>query len=82
MAVRLQRHLGRVESLEPGQYTVETATGMPALCCPGCASIFDLSMEHTIDDDGRVAPAVKCGNPICSFFDWVHLQAFSEDVLS
>jgi hypothetical protein len=80
VAVRLQRHLGRVESLEPAQYTVETTTGLPAVCCPGCSTITDLTLKHAIDEGGRVTPAWKCPTETCSFFDYIVLEDFSEEV--
>ena len=81
MAVRFQRHLGAVESLDPGQFTVRTASGRPALCCHLCGAIYDLPETHRYDHDGRVVPALRCPTETCSFFDYVCLESVAEAVV-
>lgn len=60
-----QRNLGPVRGLTEGQYTIETATGRPALCCKRCGTIAELPTTHTPMKGGRVdliwtCPAVSC----------------------
>lgn len=77
MGVRFARNLGPVTALTGAQYTTETISGRPALCCPSCGSIVDLDAKYDVDGGGRVTPAWKC-HETCSFFDWVVLGEWSE----
>jgi hypothetical protein len=74
MAVPIERLDAPVAALAPGQYTVQTASGRPAICCPGCGGIEEL--EAPIDARGAVAEAFKCVTPTCRFFDRVDLVAW------
>ncbi len=81
MGVRLQRHLGRVEQLLPGQYTVETASGRPAICCVGCGTISDLPETHRVTGGGIVVPVWSCPSRACPFMDFLSFEAWGEDVV-
>lgn len=76
MAVRLQRCLGTVGDLDGGQYTVETASGRPAIKCPTCGEIDELGGDHPIDKDGSVTRAWKCPTAVCPFFEWIELESW------
>lgn len=78
MGVRLQRHLGPVGSLEPAQWTFETASGSPAICCPGCGGVSDVDDLKAIDSGGRITPAWSCPTVTCPFFDYVTLEGWAE----
>jgi hypothetical protein len=75
MAIRFARLLGPVTALEPGEYTLETASGRPAVRCPGCGSIDEVT--GTISA-GRVLEAYRCETPTCSFHEWIELQGYGE----
>lgn len=76
MAIRLQRHLGPVASIEPGQWTAETASGKPAVCCPACSSVDEIPGE--VAADGAVANAYRCESGECPFMEWLVLESFNE----
>ena len=76
MAIRLQRHLGPVASIEPGQWTAETASGRPAVCCPACSAVDEVEGEIAVD--GTVQRAYRCQSGECSFHEWVLLDSFGD----
>lgn len=76
MSVPLARLDAPVAALEPGQYTVQTASGRPAYACPCCAGVDEI--EATVDAAGRVAEAVRCPTVTCAFFDRVDLLEWGE----
>jgi hypothetical protein len=74
VALHIQRCLGPVGDLEPGQYTLETASGKPAVCCAGCGGISDV-VGH-VEPGGAVRSAWTCPTATCSFLEWIVLEAF------
>lgn len=76
MALRLQRHLGSVATIEPGQWTAETASGRPAVCCPACSSVDEVL--SVVLPGGAVALAYRCESGECAFHEWIELEAFGE----
>lgn len=78
MGLRLQRCLGPVGCLTPGQYTIETASGEPAVCCPGCSFVSDL--DTGVHVGGVVAQIWSCPYAACSFCDYLTLESWGEDV--
>lgn len=76
MAQTLQRSLGPVGHLSAGQYTVETVTGTPALCCPSCAGISDLEFE--VYRGGVVSQIWSCPFASCPFVEYLVLEAHGE----
>lgn len=82
MSVRINRHLGPANTLDAKQWTDRTASGLPAICCPGCAAVADLSPVYSVNaQSGRVGPGRwSCDG--CSFRDYIELEAFGEDVLT
>ena len=82
MGLRVNRNLGKVECLQPGEYTTETASGNAAVCCPVCGGISDIDpATHRTELDGRVVPAWKCPTETCVLFDYLTLEARFEGVL-
>ena len=79
MGIRLNRCLSGVECLRAGEFTVETESARPVLCCPLCGEQFILPSQCRIEPDGRVVPAVHC--PQCCFFEYVELTDIWEEVL-
>lgn len=79
MGLRLSRHLGRVESLSAGRYTLETASGRPAVSCPLCEKISEVKPSHHIHVGGDVTPIFSC--EWCPFLDWISLDAVHETVV-
>lgn len=79
MGQRLQRNLGPVTHLTPSQYTVETASGDPAICCPKCGGISDL--EFSVLVGGVVSQIWSCPYVSCPFVDYLTLESYGEEVL-
>lgn len=78
MAQTLQRNLGPVSHLTAKQYTVETATGDPVVCCPKCGGLSDL--ELGVHVGGVVAEEWKCPCVGCPFKAFLHLESWGEEV--
>lgn len=72
--MKFDRHLGTVHTMEPGEFTQCTVSGSPALRCPACGGIFDLTVSHRIEEGGRVVPEVRCPTVTCNFFEDVTLE--------
>lgn len=82
MGSRLNRNLGPVSALVAKEWTSETATGIPAICCPGCEAIVDFDVAaYQITHEGVIAPKWSCGFPSCSYREWITLGDFGEEVL-
>lgn len=81
MGLRLNRHLGDVRSLDAGQWTDRTASGKPAIACPGCGSISEIDDTHTISPDGLVTPIWSCASQACPLMEWIALEAWAEEVV-
>lgn len=81
MGVRYNRHLGSVESMLPKQWTLETASGQPAICCECCEQIQEIAPPtYKIYGDGKVTPIFTCEN--CSSWSWINLESYGEDDLT
>lgn len=77
------RHLGPVYSMTSGQWTTETASGYPAICCANCAGIYDIDPKtHRVDSTGFVVPALKCPIGDCQEYSYVRLLNFVDEVLA
>lgn len=76
-----RRHLGPVESLSAGEWTEETVTGRPAICCGSCAGIYDVPETHRIEPDGFIVPAIRCGIGPCPEFGYIRLLNYSDPVV-
>jgi hypothetical protein len=81
MTERIHRNLGRVECLELGEWTSETASGRPAIRCPECGTIVDLEDRYRIDVAGHVSPTWRCGTMTCALVAWITLVDYAEEVL-
>ncbi len=82
MGVVYQRHLGPVESLLPKQWTAETASGKPAICCEQCGGVTDIDEDegvYTILDAGRVVPIFSCPWTTCPSMDWINLESYERN---
>jgi hypothetical protein len=44
------------------------------ICCPGCGIVGMLGSNHTVADDGTVAPSDVCPYPPCTFHDHIVLD--------
>lgn len=78
---KYSRILGRVEHLQPGQWTEETASGRPAICCASCGGIADLPETHTAGEKGYVVPERECLYATCGVVELVQLVDYGEDIL-
>lgn len=84
MAVRLQRFLGRIDGLDPGQFMTDPLVHTPGMmistiiCCPGCSFITPLSEHYEVEKGGLVTPAFTCPSETCSFFDWLELSGWGD----
>lgn len=79
MSVRLQRHLSSLYSLQPGQWTDETPTGKPAVCCPSCGQVSDLD-AYTVRGGGILTPIWSCPY-VCPAIEFLTLADWDEAVL-
>lgn len=81
MGLVLQRHLGPVQSLQRQQWTEETVSGRPAICCPRCERVSDLPIETRVLKAGEVSPVWTCPYQDCSAMDFIRLECWGEEVL-
>lgn len=79
MAQTFKRLFAPVTSLSPGEFTVDTETTRPALCCPYCSIVFDLASGFHYDAAGRINYAVQCPGGRCGFWDFCILDGVWED---
>ena len=75
-AIRLDRSHAPATMLEPGQWTVRTASGIPAVSCPLCGQVDELT-EHDIIG-GRVSPIWSCPAAGCPVMEFVELAGWNE----
>lgn len=83
MGLTIQRNLGPVAHLSPRQYTVETASGLPAICCPNCGGIseIDVGKTHRVLTGGLVSPVWACPYETCPLIEFLYLEAYGEPVV-
>ena len=83
MGQTVQRQIGPVRALEPGEYTLATASGKPAVCCPKCGTISELALAetHIVLEGGLVTPLWTCPGKPCGFSDFLTLEAWDEPVV-
>jgi hypothetical protein len=79
MAETLRRNLGPISHLDPGEYTLSTASGDPAVRCPKCGGISDLEIK--VLAGGGVADFWSCPFASCSFQSYLVLESHDEPVL-
>ena len=81
MAQRLPRHLGKPESMDPGQWCVSVMdrdgqiVGLTVLRCPGCGLIKTLD-SGDIGQSGRLGHEFICST--CSTRDYIELESWDE----
>ena len=75
-AIRLERSHAPATMLEPGQWTVRTATGIPAVSCPLCGQVDELA-EHDFPG-GCVSPIRSCPAARCPFLEHLELTGWNE----
>ncbi|HEX5064128.1 MAG TPA: hypothetical protein VFV99_32350 [Kofleriaceae bacterium] len=80
-AADYKRSLYPVEGLLAGEWTDETATGRPAVCCARCSGIYDIPETHRIDPAGFVRPELKCGAGCSEVGYGVRLLNYADEVL-
>lgn len=80
MGQTLQRCLGPISHLDPGQYTLATASGDPAIRCPSCGGISDLEIK--VLAGGVVEEIWSCPFAACSFQSYLVLESHDEPVLT
>jgi hypothetical protein len=82
VGLRLRRCLGPVPHLAPAEYTVETASGDPAICCPACGEATDLDMKtHRVLPGGMVSPIWSCPLSSCAYQGFNTLESYGEPVV-
>lgn len=79
MGARLQRNLGPVSHLEPGEYTVETRDELPAVSCPACGGISEI--EFGVHVGGVVSQIWSCHYASCPFVDYLTLESWGLEVV-
>lgn len=71
----MARCLGPVDSLSEGEFTIETASGRPALMCE-CGHVSEIEPPHSILIGGRVVPIWSC--QFCPVVDFITLAGIHE----
>lgn len=88
--MRFLRNLGPATCLEPDEWTMETASGAPAVRCGHCGGISEIDrrvpnddgVKPTIDEQGIVSPEWSCPYATCIVEDQtVQLEAWAEEVI-
>jgi hypothetical protein len=77
VGLRLQRHLGALGSIDPGQYAVDKPCIF--VSCPACGCVDDISVTHEVNIGGVVAPRWKCPTVTCSFHEFLSLDCWNEE---
>lgn len=84
--MKFLRSLAPATCIEPGEWTMESASGAPAVCCELCESTSEIDrrvavdgVKPTINEDGIVEPTWKC--PCCGVVTLVWLESWGEEVL-
>lgn len=83
MGTRLQRHLGVLGTIDPGQWTSDPLRHRVGqmltvyYSCPKCGGVDEIATSR-IAADGGVVPAVQCSGAACSFKDFVSLEGWRE----
>ena len=85
MGLRFNRCLGPVEALQPKEYTIETASGLIAVCCE-CGGISDVPPTHEPLKDkhgryrsDRLRLVWSCPYEPCPIWDHLTLESLMED---
>ncbi len=77
----LNRNLGTVDALQPGEFTTvgcgEFVEARAILRCPKCGGIDALTDDYAIQRDGRVVPAWRCPTETCGAVLWISLESWS-----
>ncbi len=71
----INRHLGTVATVEPGQYC-KTSDGLAIVSCPSCGGVDIIAEDHAIDPAGRVVPCWSCPTENCPMLDWIFLESW------
>jgi hypothetical protein len=79
MAQTFQRLRAPAESLEGGQYTVDTYNARPAMCCPACSNVFELPKGINYDAAGLTNYCVTCPAQQCGWWSYCVLDGISDD---
>lgn len=77
MGRRLQRNLGPVRALTPGQWTFSDRDRIPTISCPACGAISEVD---DIFGSGVVRYRWACPVESCSFRDYLSLDDFDRYV--
>lgn len=83
MGARLQRHLGPIATMDPGQWTSDPArhrTGTMITVfvgCPACGGVHELE-AHRVQQGGAVLGAWTCPTATCSFQEFIDLEGWGE----
>lgn len=74
-----RRNLGPVRALDRGEYTLETASGNPVVCCPECGDYDELARMPAADGTfGRWA----CPGRGCEFVRFIVLENAHDAVVA
>jgi hypothetical protein len=87
MSYRIPRYLGPAVSLPNGFYTREpqrliSGDVVAIVRCIECGAVLELGAEHTFDRAGTVTPVFGCSTESCSWFEWLVLDGWGEDVIT
>lgn len=77
MGLRLQRHLGPLGSIEPGQYAVDAPCVF--VSCPACGCVDDVSVTNPPPPSGNLPHEWRCPTATCSFKSYLSLDCWGEE---
>lgn len=88
--MKFLRSLAPVTCIEPGEWTMETASGAPAVRCENCGGISEIDrrvpnddgVKPTISEEGFVDPTWSCPYATCTAEGLAWLEAWGEVVLA
>ena len=74
MAQTFQRLNGPESSLTSGQWTPQTESGRPSLCCPACSYVFALPQGIDCNEAGLTNYCITCTAPHCGWWSYAVLD--------
>jgi hypothetical protein len=78
MGLRLQRSLGPLGDIKPGQYAVDEPCVF--VSCPACGCVDDVSVSQPPDVGGVLGGGEwKCPTVTCSFKSFLSLDCWNEE---
>ena len=77
MGLRLMRVMSPATHLNRAQWTMETASGNPALSCPACGQVDEIEPGRI--KSGVVVGIWMCQSQSCPYVEWLTLDAWNDE---